>query len=294
MTPAPRHPHCELADVHLRRGGRPVLAAVAATLEAGSFTVIMGPNGSGKSSLLDVLAGYLRPQIGQVSLDGRSLAQWPGEVLSRRRLVLSQTLAMSTPFSVRELVELGIPRTCPLGPAEIERRLNAALVRADVAPLARRNTMALSGGELQRVHLARCLLQIALLPPGEGAVLLLDEPTAHQDLHHQEQILSTCRSLAALGHLVCAVLHDLNQVSRYADRVLLLDAGRVVLHGPAQAVLADPRLAEVFRVRLRRLEDAAGGPPVWCIDAAGGEGARDRRTSSAGTVNGAAVAPLPP
>jgi len=257
----------ELHGVYLRRGGRPILHAVAATLEPGLFTALMGPNGSGKSSLLDVLAGYLRPQVGQVILDGRALALWSGEVLSARRLVLSQSLAMNSPFSVRELVQLGIPRSCRLAPVEIERRLQAALLRADVAALADRNTMALSGGELQRVHLARCLLQIALLPPGECAVLLLDEPTAHQDLHHQELILASCRELAALGHLVCAVLHDLNQVSRYAHRVLLLDEGRVVLHEAAQTALADPRLAAVFRVRLRRLVDASGEAPLWGIEA---------------------------
>jgi len=261
----------ELRDVHLRRGGRPVLDSVQAELRAGSFTAVMGPNGSGKSTLLDVLAGWLRPQHGQTRLDGRALRDWPDEALARRRLVLSQSLVVSAPFSVRQVVELGIPRACRLAPTEIERRLQAALVRADVAPLAERNCMAVSGGELQRVHLARCLLQVALLPPGDCAVLLLDEPTSHQDLHHQELILSTCRALAALGHLVCAVLHDLNQVSRYADRVLLLDAGRVVLHEATQQALADPRLAEVFRVRLRRLVDDEGGPPIWCIESASAE-----------------------
>jgi iron complex transport system ATP-binding protein len=256
----------EASAVRLARGGRPVLEAVDVALEPGRFTAIMGPNGCGKSTLLDVLAGYLRPQAGQARLCGRPLTEWPGEALSLRRMVLSQSLTVSAPFSVRQVVELGVPRECRLPGEQLARYVERALERVDLAPLIERSCMALSGGELQRVHFARCLLQLALMAPDERAVLLLDEPTSHQDMRHQESILSTCRQLAADGHLVCAVLHDVNQVSRFADSVLLLQSGRVVLHLPTQQALADPRFAGVFRVRLTPLENPRGAP-AWYIDA---------------------------
>jgi len=203
---------------------------------------LVGPNGAGKSTLLRALAGLIRPTAGAATLDGIDIATLSRAALAARVAVVPQAFDTLFPFTVREIVTLG--RTARLGLfARPTARDVAAVARAideqDLAPLLDRRLDALSGGERQRVVVAMALAQ-------ESDVLLLDEPTAHLDPQHQ---LGTLRRVAALararGGVVLAVLHDLN-LATLADRVVVLDAGRVVADGPPATALAAAVVTRVF------------------------------------------------
>ncbi|HAF11168.1 MAG TPA: hypothetical protein DCK98_13950 [Chloroflexi bacterium] len=223
-------------------GSRAVLRGVDLTFEPGTLVALVGPNGAGKSTLLRALAGLIRPTAGAATLDGIDIATLSRAALAARVAVVPQAFDTLFPFTVREIVTLG--RTARLGLfARPTARDVAAVARAideqDLAPLLDRRLDALSGGERQRVVVAMALAQ-------ESDVLLLDEPTAHLDPQHQ---LGTLRRVAALararGVVVLAVLHDLN-LATLADRVVVLDAGRVVADGPPATALAAAVVTRVF------------------------------------------------
>jgi iron complex transport system ATP-binding protein len=223
-------------------GSRAVLRGVDLTFEPGSLVALVGPNGAGKSTLLRALAGLIRPTAGAVTLDGIDIATLSRAALAARVAVVPQTFDTLFPFTAREIVALG--RTARLGLfARPTARDVAAVARAideqDLVPLLDRRLDALSGGERQRIVVAMALAQ-------ESDVLLLDEPTAHLDPQHQ---LGTVRRVAALararGVVVLAVLHDLN-LATLADRVVVLDAGRVVADGPPANALAAAVVTRVF------------------------------------------------
>lgn len=241
-------------DLVVRRGARTVLDGVDLAVGPGEFVALIGPNGAGKSTLLAAIAGDLDPAGGQILLDGRPLTEWsPGE-RARRRAVLPQASTLDFPFSVLEVVAMG--RT-PYGrpgkaDAAIARR---ALALVGLPQLAARPYTRLSGGERQRVHLARVLTQLwdpAL--DGEGGMrgpapyLMLDEPTASQDLGSQKRVLETARRFADAGGGVLCVLHALDQAARYADRLCLMADGRITASGPPAAVLTAAALEDAFGV----------------------------------------------
>ena len=223
-------------------GARAVLRDVDLTLDAGSLVALVGPNGAGKSTLLRAFAGLIRPTGGSVTLDGVEIASLPRSALAARIAVVPQTFDTLFPFTVREIVALG--RTARLGLfARPTSRDAAAVARAiaeqDLELLVDRRLDALSGGERQRVVLAMALAQ-------EAGVLLLDEPTAHLDPAHQ---IGTVRRAAELarsrGVIAFAVLHDLN-LATLADRVVVMDAGRIVADGPPASALDREVVARVF------------------------------------------------
>ncbi|MEE4463694.1 heme ABC transporter ATP-binding protein [Azotobacter chroococcum] len=227
----------------VQRGGRRVLSGIDLELRPGELLGVLGPNGAGKSSLLAALCGELRPAAGQVRLDGRPLAGWPGPERARRLAVLPQSPALEFAFRVEEVVGFGrLPHASGRRrDAEIVAR---ALAAADVTHLAGRSYLTLSGGERQRVHLARVLAQ--LWPGGAQQVLLLDEPTSMLDPLHQHSILQAVREFAGQGAAVLAILHDLNLAARYCDRLLLLAGGCMQALGSPEEVLRAGPLKAVF------------------------------------------------
>lgn len=221
---------CELA-------GRSVLRDVDLDLAWGSVTVVVGPNGAGKSTLLAVLAGDRRASAGTVLLEGRSMAQWSGPQLARRRAVLTQDQEVTFGFTVREVVAMGRhPWTDVADLAADEAVVRDALESTDVRHLADRPYRTLSGGEKARVSLARVLAQ-------DTPIVLLDEPTAALDLRHTEEVLGVARSLARAGRCVVVVAHDLTLASAYADLLVIVDGGRIAAHGRPADVLT-PELIE--------------------------------------------------
>lgn len=227
-------------------GRRRVLEGVSAAFQPGRVTAILGPNGSGKTTLVRTLAGLLDADAGHVRLGGRAIARI--EPRERARLIgyLPQDGAMHWNVGVRELVALGrLPHRAPFaGPSpEDACAVEMALAATDIEGLADRLANELSGGERARVLLARVLA-------GTPRWLLADEPLASLDPLHQLEMLEQLRRQAASGVGVVIVLHDLIQAARAADDVLLLNAGRVVAHGPAADTLVPDHLRETFGVEV--------------------------------------------
>lgn len=254
-----------IADqVACRVHGRALLHPQSFTLQPGSLTAIVGPNGAGKSTLLSLLSGQRRPTTGQVWLDGRELAQHELQMLARHRAVMAQDTSIAFDFRVRDVAELGrYPHR--LHPSADEAGIvSAALAATGVAGLAQRSITTLSGGERARAQLARVLAQIWHPPPEGGSRwLLLDEPTAALDLHHQHEVLRLARQWAqGQGVGVVAVLHDLNLALRYADHVLVLEQGRLVAQGAPCDTLDDALLQRVWRVGTHRTTLSDGTPQL--------------------------------
>ncbi len=246
-------------NLHVRRGGKDVLAGIDLQLSPGEVLGVLGPNGAGKSSLLGALSGELGVREGRVLLDERELAQWEGAQRAQRLAVLPQASSLDFAFRVEEVVGLGrLPHQS--GRVRDEEIVAAALEAADVAHLCGRSYLALSGGERQRVHLARVLAQ--LWPGQAGHSLLLDEPTSALDPLHQHVTLQAIRAFADRGVAVMVILHDLNLAARYCDRVLLLEGGRPHSVGTPAAVLRAEPLKAVFGLEVLVQEHPERGHPL--------------------------------
>lgn len=250
-------------DLTVTVAGRALVRDVSLAVEGGSLQVIVGPNGAGKSTLVGLLSGALRPTSGTVAYDGAPVATIPPWRLAAMRAVLPQAARLAFPFAAAEVARIGLDGIGRgLGARDRAAILARALARADVAHLADRAYPTLSGGEQARVQFARVLCQLeAGRTVADRQVLFLDEPTASLDLRHQGALLDAAAGLAATGVAVVAILHDLNLAAAYADRLLVLDGGRLVAGGRPAEVLTDDLIAEVFGVRWPVGRVPAGGQP---------------------------------
>jgi len=226
-------------DLTVVAGAATLLDRVTLTIALGEVVALVGPNGAGKSTLLAALAGDRRPTAGTVHIAGVDAAVLRPHELADRRAVLPQRAALNAPFTALEVVQLG-----DLG-AGGELAARRALDAVGLARFADRAYPTLSGGEQQRVQLARVLVQL-----GErgGRALFLDEPTAALDPRHQLVVLGLARRAAARGDAVVIALHDLGLAARWADRVALLAHGQLVACGPPAEVLRREPLRAVFDV----------------------------------------------
>jgi iron complex transport system ATP-binding protein len=231
-------------DLHVTYPGaqRPALAGVELSLASGELVAIVGPNGSGKSTLAMAAMGLVPATRGTITLDGRAIADWPRRALAMRVGMLPQRESIAFPLSVREAVTLGrYARLGPLAALTREDRdaVEAAMHRTDVAALATRGIDTLSGGEWQRVRLARALASRPML-------LLLDEPSASLDIAHEMALFTFLRELAQGGLGVLVITHHLNLAARLADRMVLLHDGRITAAGRPDEVLTSRAVGEAF------------------------------------------------
>jgi iron complex transport system ATP-binding protein len=247
-------------DVTLRYPGAPapVVQAVSLDVRPGTLSAIAGPNGSGKSTLVRALAGLLPLERGSISVNERPLDEWPRRELARVVAVVAQREEPVFPLRVRETVMLG--RYAHLRPLEAERQrdrdaVEQALSRCDVRHLADRRADQLSGGEWQRVRLARALA-------AEPRALLLDEPTTSLDVRHEMELFELVAGLARGGLAALVVTHGLNLAARFCDEILLLDQGRPVASGAPAAVLRPEVLSAVFRWPVAVTNWSDGAPQV--------------------------------
>lgn len=246
------------AGVSLAHAGTPVLREVTLTLRPGEVLVLAGPNGAGKSSLLACLGGAIRPGAGTARLDGHDPARLPPAHLAQLRAVLDQNPEGAGDFTAAQLAGLGLSGDLAPGPAG--RLVAKALALVDMTLLADLPLARLSGGQRQRAHLARVLVQILDgRRLGGGHYLLLDEPTASLDPGHQATVLRAVRQVAAAGTGVLVVLHDLTLAAAMADRVGLMDRGRLIALGPPGAILTADRLSALYGLHIAALPTPWGG-----------------------------------
>lgn len=247
-------------DLRVRYPGAdaPALDGVSLRVARGELVLLAGPNGSGKSTLFASLSGLRRPDAGTIAIEGRALASWSRRALAQAVGALPQREEQWFPLRVEEAVLLG--RWSRLGPFAAasdadHAAVRTAMERTDVLRFVGRSTDTLSGGEWQRVRLARALA-------AEPRYLLLDEPTTALDLAHEMALLELLRQLVDTGLGVLAITHHLNAAAQYADQVVLLDRGAAAASGPPPSVLTAEHLTRVFRWPVAVTPGPSGAPHV--------------------------------
>jgi iron complex transport system ATP-binding protein len=259
----------ELRHVSYRVGDARILHDVSVRFRPGRFNVILGPNGAGKSTLLRLATGLAHPTSGDVRYDDQPVTSFPAEILARTRAVLSQHVELAFPLPVIDVVMMGrYPHYGRVPTARDRDIVGQALELVGMAHKRDQPYLTLSGGEQQKVQLARVLAQIwsdDLVPgsPRQHRYLFLDEPTSSLDIHYQLHLLNVARGLLAHDYTVVAILHDLNVAFNYGDHFLLLDEGRVAFEAEQGSAIPKEVLERVFRVRARRVADPEGQGVFW-------------------------------
>lgn len=252
----------EADDLCVSIGHSAILHRVGFVARPGEVTCIVGPNGSGKSTLVKALSGDL-PFTGSVRIHGTPLDRLRAGETAGLRAVLPQSTSLAFPFTVHEIVRLGLMGGRSGVPAKFEQDLPArALRRVELDGFAGRYYQELSGGEQQRVQLARVLCQVwEPVLDGTPRYLFLDEPVASLDIRHQLVIMGIAREFARAGGGVVAVMHDLNLTAMFADTVTMLRRGRVVASGTPAQVMTDSLVGRVFDCDLKVGAVPAAGTP---------------------------------
>jgi iron complex transport system ATP-binding protein len=236
----------------------PAVAGVSFDAAPGRVTAIVGPNGSGKSTIVRALLGRLRSEAGTLELEGRDIASIPRRDVATRMAVVPQREEPVFPLAVRDFIALGrYPHAGAFSThSAVDREAIArAVARTDVTAFLDRRTDELSGGEWQRVRVARALAQ-------GGRALVLDEPTTFLDIAHEMAVFEILDALAREGHTVLLVSHQLNLVARFADHIVLLHHGRVAAAGTPAEVMRGEVLERVYEWPLVVARDPAVGAPV--------------------------------
>lgn len=256
----------EVQHIHFGVKNRPLLQDVSFRANGGEFWAIVGANGAGKSTLIKLLAKEHVPTSGSISLHGKDLKKYKLKELARHRAVLAQQNSISLGFSVHEIVLMG---RYPFYDSQPNRRdleiVDYCLKKVGILELKNRSFPTLSGGEQQRVQLARTLAQIWEVKKG---FILLDEPTTGMDLLHQYETFRLAREMAAKGYGVIAVVHDLNQALQYADRVLMLKKGHCFAQGTPEEVLTERNIQESFGLSVKIVRYDASPVPLIVPDIA--------------------------
>lgn len=253
----------DIRSLHVHYNDKPALVGVSLNLKAGEILSIVGPNGAGKTTLIRAISGVTPVRSGSISFDGNNFAKLSPPIRARYVAVVPQARNLPPSFTVYQAVLLG--RTPHLGwlgqtgPRD-HQLVEYALESTKLEEIAERRVGELSGGEQQRVLLARALVQ-------KTPVLLLDEPTTHLDLHNQSTLLNMVKTLAEKENcVVLMVLHDLNMAALYSDRVALLSEGRLQKLGTPQEVLTEENLREVYSASIHVIPHPLYGTPLVLPD----------------------------
>ncbi|MEO0764518.1 MAG: heme ABC transporter ATP-binding protein [Pseudomonadota bacterium] len=252
-------------NLSVRYGRKRVLDALGLDAQPGQITAIVGPNGSGKSTLIKAICGDL-PYDGSIRLNGLDISRAEPWRLAALRGVLPQASVLAFPFHVIEVVRIGLQAGSG---AEHDGRAETALSRVGLLGDAHRYYQELSGGEQQRVQLARVLAQVWEPVSDQGPRwLMLDEPVSSLDVAHQMQVMDIARGFAVNGGGVLAVMHDLNLTALYADQMVVMSKGAVRAAGAPQDVMTDAVLSEAYGCALRVSTPPAGAIPYTLPHAA--------------------------
>lgn len=231
----------ESIDLSYKIQGRQLVESINLQLEPGKLHVVLGPNGAGKSTLLKLLSQEINSTQGTVRINGESLQRMGVCHLARIRAVMVQHSHISFPFTVREIVEMGLMQKQSKNQFHLEEVMHLT----QTWDFRERKIQELSGGEKQRVHFARALLQI-WEKQAFPRYLLLDEPTSSMDIAQQHSLLEIASTLRSQHIGVMAILHDLNLAAQFADDIILMKKGRVIIQGQPTKVLQPVLLEEAY------------------------------------------------
>tara|TARA_B110000046_G_C13013273_1_gene407637 strand:+ start:1469 stop:2287 length:819 start_codon:yes stop_codon:yes gene_type:complete len=228
-----------------------LLKDISITARSGELVAILGPNGAGKSTLLKILAGTLIPSKGRVEFENKPFVDFTKEELAKRRAVLAQHYTVTADFLVEEIVMMGRYPHFKGHPMPLDYEIVAQMLKTTgVEHLKERTINSLSGGEQQRVHLARVLAQIETKDTTKN-LLLLDEPVSSLDIQYQHIVLQISKQKSKEGNAVITVLHDLNLAAQYADRIIILKDGKKYADGIPSDALQSELLTEVYNMPLK-------------------------------------------
>lgn len=244
----------EARGLGFRLGARQVITDVSLALGPGDCAALLGANGAGKTTLLRALLGFVRPDAGEVWLDGKPLSGQGRRAIARRIAYVPQAHVPSFPYTVREIVSMARAPASGWGSvrtAEDEAAISGALDRLGLTQFAERSYASLSGGERQAVLIARALAQ-------GSQILLMDEPTASLDLGQQARLMTLLAELAAEGRAVLMSTHQPELALRWFNRAVLLHDGKVLGDGPPRTVLTPEALSRLYAVQVRLIDAAEG------------------------------------
>jgi len=243
----------EAKDISYSVGKKQLVNKVSFDVQPGELLAIIGANGAGKSTLLKLLCKELKSNSGKILIHNKPIEAYKLDEMAKFRSVLAQNNTISVSFRVQELIMMGRYPHFDNHPTEKDVQIvKAAMEETGVMQFSNRDYNTLSGGEQQRVQLARVIAQIYDQPNG---FLFLDEPTNGLDILYQQQILSLARNLADRGYCVISILHDINFASRYAHKVLMLKEGRSIAFGSPQEVINCVNINQAFNIHVKLLND---------------------------------------
>jgi heme transport system ATP-binding protein len=253
----------QLDGIDLCLSGTPILDGVSVEVKAAQVVVVLGPNGAGKSSLLKVASGEVEATGGRVTFNDQLLSNYSAREKALHMSVLPQQSSLTFPFLVRDVVVLG--RTPHATGTAIDQDIvEKALVATDAWYLRDQYYTNLSGGEKQRVQMARVLAQVWRATDDAMRLAILDEPTSALDYAHQQLVAKLLRQSADAGVSILTAMHDLNLAAQCADVMVLMCCGRVHAVGTPEEVLQEEILREVFQVKFHRITHPQSGRP-WLV-----------------------------
>ncbi len=268
---------------HASRDRKRLLHEVSFHVEPGELVLVLGPNGAGKSTLLKLLAGDLPLQHGSVHWNHAPIHGSDPKEMARSRAVLGQHNAIGLAFTVEEVIRMGRYPYYGNAPTRSDAEaVDRAMQMAHLDLLRTRVLDTTSGGEQQRTHIARAFTQVDNTEPGPR-LLLLDEPLNDLDIRHQHALMDAAKSFAKSGHCVLAVLHDVNMAAQYADRILLMNTGRITASGAPDEVLTAPILTEAYGLSAQVMPHPCHACPLVFFD--GTPNKSSTKTTELETIN---------
>ena len=257
-----KSPSIQLNNISYEASGKTIISELKLNLSAGKFVGIIGPNGAGKSTLLKLITNILKPSSGNILLNGKEISEYKPKKLNKIISYLPQNVSYNFPFKVLELVLMG--RYPHLGKLQNENSndieiANKSLKLVDMESFEERNILNLSGGEQQRVSIARVLSQ-------NTDFIFLDEPISSLDINHQLSILKLLKSMTNENKGVFTVLHDIRLAFDYCDKLIIMDNGQVAAQGTPEDILNEQLISTVFKVKTSITKNSFGKSKIELVD----------------------------